>query len=193
MGGKSVLNPVVLAFIAGAVVSWGVYVPIVHRAAEQLHSSLRAFLFVGVAYFLTAVLIPLALIFIFNYDPTTRGQTPNFNIGPVSWGVAAGFAGAVGALCVIFAATNAGKGGALYVAPLVFAGAPIINTIVTMTIFHPVKKMPEIPFFLGLLLAACGAALVMIYKPAPDAPHMTPPAALSTDPSEASANPTPTE
>ncbi|MDA1165519.1 MAG: hypothetical protein O3B13_20675 [Planctomycetota bacterium] len=193
MGGKSVLNPVVLAFIAGAVVSWGVYVPIVHRAAEQLHSSLRAFLFVGVAYFLTAVLIPLALIFIFNYDPTTRGQTPNFNIGPVSWGVAAGIAGAAGALCVIFAATNAGKGGALYVAPLVFAGAPIINTIVTMTIFHPAKKMPEIPFFLGLLLAACGAALVMIYKPAPDTPHPAPAAALSTDASEAAANPTPTE
>jgi drug/metabolite transporter (DMT)-like permease len=173
----AILNPVVLAFVAGAVISWGVYVPIVHRAAEQLHSSLRAFLFVGVAYFLTAVLIPLVLIFILNYDPTTKGQAPNFNIGPVSWGVAAGVAGAVGALCVIFAATNAGKGGALYVAPLVFAGAPIINTIVTMTIFHPVKKLPELPFFLGLLLAAVGAALVMIYKPKSD--DHTPAAATS--------------
>lgn len=164
------LNPVVLAFIAGAVVSWGVYVPIVHRAAEQLHSSLRAFLFVGVAYFLTAVLIPVALIFIFNYDPTTKGHVPNFNIVPMSWGIAAGIAGAAGALCVIFAATKAGPGGALYVAPLVFAGAPIINTIVTMTIFHPAKKMPEFPFFLGLILAAVGATLVMLYKPKHEAP-----------------------
>lgn len=175
----AILNPVVLAFVAGAVISWGVYVPTVHRAAEQLHSSLRAFLFVGVAYFLTAVLIPLALIFIFNYDPTTKGQAPNFNFGPISWGIAAGVAGAAGALCVIFAATNAGKGGALYVAPLVFAGAPIINTIVTMTVFHPVKKLPEMPFFLGLVLAAAGAALVMIYKPKPDAPAPTPAAATS--------------
>ncbi|NQV23135.1 MAG: hypothetical protein HQ518_02110 [Rhodopirellula sp.] len=175
----AILNPVVLAFVAGAVISWGVYVPTVHRAAEQLHSSLRAFLFVGVAYFLTAVLIPLALIFLFNYDPTTKGQTPNFGLGPISWGVAAGIAGAAGALCVIFAATNAGKGGALYVAPLVFAGAPIINTIVTMTVFHPVKKLPELPFFLGLLLAAVGAALVMIYKPAPDA-HAPAPAAVTS-------------
>lgn len=172
------LNPVVLAFIAGAVVSWGVYVPIVHRAAEQLHSSLRAFLFVGVAYFLTAVLIPVALIFIFNYDPTTKGHVPNFNIVPMSWGIAAGIAGAAGALCVIFAATKAGPGGALYVAPLVFAGAPIINTIVTMTIFHPVKKLPEFPFFLGLILAAVGAALVMLYKPKPEAPPK--PAAVTT-------------
>lgn len=173
------LNPVVLAFIAGAVISWGVYVPIVHRAAEQLHSSLRAFLFVGVAYFLTAVLIPVTLIFIFNYDPTTKGQVPNFNVIPMSWGVAAGIAGAAGALCVIFAATKAGPGGALYVAPLVFAGAPIINTIVTMTIFHPVKKLPELPFFLGLLLAAVGAALVMIYKPKPEAPPKPPVAATA--------------
>ena len=175
----AILNPVVLAFVAGAVISWGVYVPTVHRAAEQLHSRLRAFLFVGVAYFLTAVLIPLALIFIFNYDPTTKGQTPNFNIGPISWGVAAGIAGAAGALCVIFAATNAGKGGALYVAPLVFAGAPIINTIVTMTVFSPVKKLPELPFFLGLVLAAVGAALVMIYKPKPEAPAPAPAATAS--------------
>ncbi len=175
----AILNPVVLAFVAGAVISWGVYVPTVHRAAEQLHSSLRAFLFVGVAYFLTAVMIPLALIFIFNYDPTTKGQTPNFNIGPISWGVAAGIAGAAGALCVIFAATNAGKGGALYVAPLVFAGAPIINTIVTMTVFSPVKKLPELPFFLGLVLAAVGAALVMIYKPKPEAPAPAPAATAS--------------
>jgi hypothetical protein len=173
------IKPVVFAFIAGAIISWGVYVPIVHKAAEELHSSLRAFLFVGVAYFLTAVLIPLSLIFYFNYDPTTKGQTPNFNFIPMAFGVAAGIAGAAGALCVIFAATKAGPGGALYVAPLVFAGAPIINTIVTMTIFHPVKKLPEFPFFLGLILAAIGAALVMLYKPKPDSP-MPAPAATTT-------------
>jgi hypothetical protein len=39
----------VLLFVAGAAVSWGVYVPLVHRAATLLQSNLRAFLFVGVA------------------------------------------------------------------------------------------------------------------------------------------------
>lgn len=163
------LKPIVLAYIGGAVLSWGVYVPLVHEAATKLGSSLRAFLFVGVAYFLVAVLVPSIIIFVFA-DPTIKpSATPNFDIGPVSWGIGAGVAGAVGALCVIFAATEAGKGGVLYVAPLVFAGAPIVNTLATLLYFHPVKKMPSPLFFCGLVLAAAGAAMVMIYKPTADA------------------------
>ena len=155
---------IVLMFVAGAALSWGVYVPTVHEAAMQLKSNLRAFLFVGVAYFLTAVIIPSLMIFVFDNDPTVKG-TPNFNTGPVMWGLAAGIAGATGALCVIFAANTAGPGGALYVAPLVFAGAPIINTIATMTYFHPVKMMPDWRFFAGLALAAVGMSMVVIFKP----------------------------
>ncbi|MFP6763454.1 MAG: hypothetical protein VB858_07545 [Planctomycetaceae bacterium] len=163
---SAVLNPVVLAFIAGAVVSWGLYVPVVHKAARLLDSKLSAFLFVGVAYFLVAVLVPAILIFLCQYDPTAKAS-PNFRPGPVGWGIAAGAAGAIGALCVIMAATNAGKGGVLFVAPLVFAGAPIVNTIATITWFHPVKKLPDWKFFLGLMLAAAGAGLVMIFKGGP--------------------------
>jgi hypothetical protein len=159
----------VLLFVAGAALSWGIYVPTVHEAAQSLKSNLRAFLFVGVAYFLVAVLVPALFIFVLKNDPTAKG-TPNFDIGPSMWGIAAGVAGAVGALCVIFAVTNAGKGGAIYVAPLVFAGAPIINTIATITYFHPVKMLPDWRFFLGLALAAIGAAMVMVFKPV-DQPH----------------------
>ena len=46
---------VVLSFVAGAALSWGVYVPVVHRAAFELKSNLRAFMFVGAAYFVVAV------------------------------------------------------------------------------------------------------------------------------------------
>ena len=154
---------VVALFVLGAALSWGLYVPSVHVAASQLKSNLRAFLFVGVAYFLVAVLIPAAFIFIAKYDPTAKGQ-PNFDVVPSSWGLFAGILGAAGALCVIFAVTAAGKGGALYVAPLVFAGAPIINTIATILYFHPVKTMPDWRFFLGLGLAAAGAAMVMLFN-----------------------------
>jgi len=35
-----------LSFVAGAALSWGVYVPDVHRAAFELKSNLRAFMFV---------------------------------------------------------------------------------------------------------------------------------------------------
>jgi hypothetical protein len=162
--------------------SWGLYVPTVHGAAMKLGSNLRAFLFVGVAYFLVAVCVPAFLIFVLNTDPTVKpGTTPNFHAKPIAWGIAAGTAGAIGALFVIFAAKTAGPGGALYVAPLVFAGAPIVNTIATITVFHPAKTLPDPRFFLGLVLAAGGAAMVMIYKPTDHAP------AKSKAPVEASA------
>lgn len=169
----SALNPVVLLFISGAVLSWGLYVPVVHEATLKLQSNLRAFLMVGIAYFLVAVLVPC--LFIFGMGDPTAKANPNFNGGPVAWGIAAGVAGALGALCVIFAVNKAGPGGAFLVAPLVFAGAPIVNTIATITVFHPVKQMPSPFFFLGLLLAAVGAAMVMLNKPeTPKAPPAAP-------------------
>ncbi len=158
----------VLMYVALAALAWGVYVPVVHGATTKLGSSLRAFLMVGVAYFLIAVLVPCLFIFVLNNDPTEKNSANlNFRGVNMMWGLSAGIAGAVGALCVIFAAKTAGPGAALYVAPLVFAGAPIINTIVSMTIFsHDKVESPSAPFYLGLVLAAAGAAMVMIYKPA---------------------------
>ena len=152
-----------------AALAWGVYVPIVHGAADKLGSSLRAFLMVGVAYFLTAVVVPCLFIFVMNNDPTAKDPTKvNFLVPSMMWGLAAGVVGAAGALCVIFAAKAAGPGAALYVAPLVFAGAPIINTVATITIFsHGKTESPSVPFYLGLVLAASGAAMVMIFKPGP--------------------------
>jgi uncharacterized membrane protein len=173
----------VLLFVAGAALSWGVYVPLVHGAAVKLQSNLRAFLFVGVAYFLVAVLVPLLLIFVLKYDPTARAA-PNFKAIPILWGILAGVAGALGALFVIFAAMKAGPGGALYVAPLVFAGAPIINTIATIYYFHPVKTLPDWRFFLGLAFAVVGAVMVMVFKPVDAAPVKTQTAAV-TVPAEA--------
>ena len=164
---------VVLLFVAGAAMSWGVYVPSIHKATGLVGSNLRAFLLVGVAYFLTAVLIPAVLIWVVGWDPTAKAA-PNFGSPGLRWGLWAGTMGAVGALCVIFAVVNAGKGGAIYVAPLVFAGAPIINTIATLLYFHPVRVLPDWRFFLGLGMAIVGAALVMIYKPTDAKPHAAP-------------------
>jgi hypothetical protein len=154
----------VIVFVAMAALSWGVYVPIVHGASTRLQSNLRAFLFVGVAYFLVAILIPSFLIFVLKYDPTAKGDG-SWALGPVMWGIAAGTAGAIGALGIIFATNAGGKNAAIYVAPLVFTGAPIINTIATITYFHPVKTMPDWRFFLGLVLAAAGMSMVMLFRP----------------------------
>ena len=157
----------VLAFIAGAALSWGVYVPLVHDATTKFGSNLRAFLMVGIAYFLVAVLIPCFFIF-FSNDPTVKDPSKlNWATPSITYGILAGIAGAAGALCVIFAVKEAGPTAAFIVAPLVFAGAPIINTIVSVTIFAHGKKFDSLSpsFYLGLLVATTGMILVMINKP----------------------------
>lgn len=175
------MNKYVLMFIACAALSWGVYVPIVHEAASKLGSNLRAFLFVGLAYFLVAVVVPCIFIFVLKNDPTA-GPSPNFKGSAMAWGIAAGISGAVGALCVIFAVTIAKDGGSpLYVAPLVFAGAPIINTLATIYYFHPTDNKPDWKFFAGLVMAALGAVIVMINKPKPTKKPSAPAAAVSTE------------
>ena len=52
-------------FVVGAVLSWGVYVPVLHEGQSSMgggspkDGAVRAFLCVGIAYFITAVVIPL--------------------------------------------------------------------------------------------------------------------------------------
>ena len=155
----------VFAFVAGAALSWGVYVPLVHDAANRFGSNLRAFLMVGIAYFLVAVLVPCFFIF-FKGDPTQKGA-PNWGSPSITYGLLAGVAGAAGALCVIFAAKEAGSMAPLIVAPMVFAGAPIINTIASVTIFAHGKKFESFSgsFYIGLFVAIAGMLLVMFNKP----------------------------
>ena len=56
------------AFVLGTVLAWGVYVPVLHEGQNELGNgkpsagSVRAFLCVGLAYFFTAVIIPLCLL-----------------------------------------------------------------------------------------------------------------------------------
>ncbi|MBL8814679.1 MAG: hypothetical protein JNL58_01525 [Planctomyces sp.] len=174
----------VIAFVLGAALSWGVYVPVVHEATTKLGSNLRAFLMVGVAYFLVAVIVPSIFIFLLKTDPTAKNVAKlNWDTPHMLWGIAAGTAGALGALCVIFAVRDAGAIGPLIVAPLVFAGAPIINTIASFTIFAHGKKFaaPGGLFYLGLVLAAGGMVMVWFNKPKPE-PEQKPAAAAAAAP-----------
>ena len=146
-----------LVFVVGAVVSWGTYVPLMHHGQTLLKGgALRAFLCVGVAYFFTAVLIPLGLMAGPKLEP--------FEFAPdgVKFATIAGVAGAAGALCVILALKSGGT--PLIVAPLVFAGAPIVNALVSM-FWHKPKNAPEAMFYVGLVLAAVGAGLVLRFRP----------------------------
>lgn len=151
--------PLWLIFVVGAMLFWGSYVPTIH--AGQLafigkHKGLWAFLFVGLAYFLTAVVVPTGVLLAIK----DTAQFTNSKGAGVS--LLAGVFGAAGALCVILALINGGK--PIYVAPLVFAGAPIVATFVAMVLHRP-TQLPHPLFFLGIVLAAAGAALVLRFKP----------------------------
>lgn len=151
------MRPIVLVFVAGAIISWGIYVPTVHEGSRLLEkSSLRAFFCVGIAYFLVAVLVPLGLML-------SGVESWNFNLRGASLAGLAGFAGAAGALCVIFAATSGGT--PWLIAPLVFAGAPIVNAVVSGW-WHPTGGKPHFLYYAGMVLAATGMFLVLLFKPA---------------------------
>ena len=142
-----------------AILCWGSYVPMIHHGAKafgSINGSFRGFLFVGVAYFLMAGAILLYLV--------ASGREPLVMTEKgVTVSTIAGLLGAAGALGVIFAVNRYG-GRPILVAPLVFAGAPIVNTLVSMIWDRP-SRAPEWRFYLGVLLAAVGAALVLRFRP----------------------------
>jgi drug/metabolite transporter (DMT)-like permease len=141
------------------VVCWGAYVPMIHHGAKAFHSgqgSFRAFLFVGLAYFLMAGAILL-------YLAATRREPLDMTANGVVVSTVAGLLGAIGALGVIFAVNRFG-GRPLLVAPLVFAGAPMVNTAMSM-IWDKPAKAPGVLFYVGVLLAAVGAGLVLRFRP----------------------------
>jgi hypothetical protein len=151
-----------LFFVLLTVLSWGAYVPTIQHGQMALgkNSALRAFLFIGLAYFVAAVVVFIAIKAgkLEPWDFTTSGGRLAF---------LAGILGALGALGIVLAF----KFGAshLVVPPLVFAGAPIMATFVTMIWDRPAAR-PHALFYVGIALAALGAALVLRYKPAA-APH----------------------
>jgi hypothetical protein len=142
-------------FVAGAVLSWGAYGALLHQGQMQLGNPLKALLCVGVAYFLIGVLIPVAAL-------SSQGALSGFNTGGLVRATIAGALGAAGAACIIWAFKAGGL--PVYVMPLVFGGAPIVNVLITMMI-HPPKSAINPMLYVGFLLASVGAALVLYFRP----------------------------
>src|SRR5690606_28211949 len=80
----------------------------------------------------------------------------------IFWSLAAGVVTTVGALGIILAFKF--RGSPIYVMPLVFGCAPVVNTFVTMAMARTFKEAGPI-FFAGVLIVALGAAGVMWFKP----------------------------
>jgi hypothetical protein len=160
--------------------SWGTYVPLIFYGGSELGgkpaSRILAILCVGIAYFLIAVLFPLYLFL------SGKEEWPDWSTTGLVFSGLAGVAGAIGALCVVFAskaAVDAAKAAELppetfrlYIAPLIFGMAPVINTLVSL-IWHPkpgapfhfgLEHTPGWKLLLGIVLVGAGAFLVLYSK-----------------------------
>jgi hypothetical protein len=204
-------------YVIGAGLAWGTYVPLVFFGGTELTTRpgtvggrLASILCVGIAYFLLAVVVPVVLMAI------RDDAKPEWKTTGLIFSGLAGIAGAVGAICVIFASkaavdqakdelkepeaalvqkveseTDPAKKAEaerelaefreakprefaryrVYIAPLIFALAPAINTILSL-LWHPKSGSPfhfdlEIPGWklpLGILLVAAGTFLVLYSK-----------------------------
>lgn len=160
-----------LVYALWTVAAWGVYGVFLHSGQtlmkDPASGRYKAFLFVGIAYFLTAVLAPLVVLWL-------QGASWSFTPQGMAWSLLAGIVGAVGAFCVLLAF---GAGGLpSVVMTIVFAGAPIVNAVVALAMHPPAGGVSSLrwQFMLGILLAIAGASLVTLYKPQPAKAPPTP-------------------
>ena len=160
-----------LGFALMTVVAWGVYGVFIHTGqlamGDPVNGRYKAFLFVGIAYFFTAVLAPLLVLGL-------NGATWDFPARGLAWSLFAGLVGAAGAFFVLMA--FGANGTPTVVMSIVFAGAPIVNAFTAYAFHPPAGGLSTLrwQFVLGILLAALGGALVSLYRPGaappPDAP-----------------------
>jgi len=170
------------AYVVMAGLAWGTYVPIVFYGGTELTTKpgtiggrLASILCVGSAYFVLAVLIPLAIM------ATRDDATPSWKLNGLVFSSLAGVAGAVGAICVIFASKAAVDSAILemvnpatyrvFIAPLIFCLAPLVNTLLSL-VWHPKPgdpfnfhlEMPGWKLVAGIVLMAAGTFLVLKSK-----------------------------
>jgi drug/metabolite transporter (DMT)-like permease len=151
-----------LYFALMTVFTWGLYGVLLHTGqlsmADPVNGRYKAFLFVGIAYFITAVLAPGLVLFL-------KGASWTFPMKGMWWSLIAGIAGAAGAFCVLLA--FGARGTPPVVMSLVFGGAPVVNAIASMIAHPPAGGWQSLrwQFIVGILLAALGGCLVTLYRP----------------------------
>ena len=146
------------------VATWGLYGVYLHSGqmamGDPINGRYKAFLFVGIAYFIIAVLAPLLVL-------KVNGSDFNFPAKGIWLSLFAGTPGAIGAFGILLA--FGAKGTPTVVMAIVFSAAPIVNAVAA-TLMHPPKGgfgAIAWQFYAGILLAAAGGCLVSLYKPAP--------------------------
>ncbi|MEO0413985.1 MAG: EamA family transporter [Verrucomicrobiota bacterium] len=152
-----------LAWVAGVWLAWGKYGVAVHSSIFAFgKSGIRSMISISLAYVVLALGGGLIAYFM-GIEPkatfTKEGST---------LGIIAGLITTAGAWGIVFGNRYV-KGGPSIVMPLVFAGAPVVNSFFAMWW----QKLPwsevSLLFWLGLVVVAFGGYLVLTNKP--DASH----------------------
>jgi len=156
-----------LTFALMTVAAWGLYGIFLHTGQMQMgdpaNGRYKAFLWVGIAYVIIAVVGPVVMLLM-------NGADWNMSAKGITWSLIAGAVGAIGAFCVLLA--FGAKGHPAVVMSIIFAGAPIVNAIVSLAMHPPQGGLSSLrwQFFAGILMAAVGGTMVTLYKPGPGKP-----------------------
>ena len=167
-----------LHFALLTVVCWGTYGVCMHIGASNMgdkeNGRIMAFLWVGLAYFITAVVAPIIIL-------KLKGGNIAFWTYPAKgwqWSLFAGTLGAIGALGVLLAFGKMPSPAYVpVIMSIIFAGAPIVNALVNTTKENNWANV-KLPFVAGICLAALGGYLVTKHVPKPNKP----PAKVATKP-----------
>jgi hypothetical protein len=169
-----------LPFVLLTMITWGVYGIFLHKGQMAIanpgdpNARYKAFLFVGIAYFIVAIVGPAVLLLM-------RGASWSFPSYGLWMSLVAGIVGALGAFGVLLAFGNGGS--PVLVMTIIFAGAPIVNALVVIFLIDKNADQINWQFMLGIVLAAVGGAMATYFKPA-SKPHGPPAPAAQVQPAE---------
>jgi hypothetical protein len=146
----------VLVALSAVLLCWGAYPPLIHRGETRMGGSRwRPTVCVGLAYLALAACVPALLLGVWN-------EPSQFTLPGTLWSLAAGTAAAAGGLAIVAALVSGGK--PVYVMPLVFAGAPLVNTF-AVTARASGDAQPSAAFLAGLILVISGSVMVLAFAP----------------------------
>lgn len=152
----------IIASFCVTILGWGFYVPMLRWGQVDMSSvpapaRWRPFICVGLAYFLIGVIVPTVLL-------KLRGERGQWSAAGITYSLLGGALGALGALGIILAINFGGK--PVFVAPLVFGLAPIVNSFLTIYLAGKTRDIGPI-FIAGLVMVMLGAVTVLTFHPEP--------------------------